>query len=74
MFLFTIPYVIFGTYICFINHAENDYTGLKVFTLIEALQFVAISLKINGIIGLHWNYVLVYFMLSSIYMIVLGSI
>lgn len=66
--------MVFGVYICFLNHGENDYTGLKVFTIIEALQFLAIALKLNNLIDFHWNYVLVYFMLASIYMIVLGSI
>ena len=72
--LFVLPYIAFGVYILFQNHGANDYTGSKVFTVVEALQFFMISLKMNNYIQIHWNYTMLYFMLASIYMLVLGSI
>lgn len=50
-FFFTLPYLVFGVYICFLNHGENEYTGLKVFSVIEALQFLLIALKVNDYIS-----------------------
>lgn len=68
--LFVVPYFAFGIYILFLNHGTNDYTGSKVFTIIEAAQFFMIALKMNNLIQIHWNYTMLYFMLSSIYMMV----
>ena len=38
--LFAQPYVAFGIYICFLNHTQNEFTGSKLFTVIEGIQFL----------------------------------
>lgn len=72
--LFALPYVGFGAYICTLNHNGNEYTGSKLFTIIEGIQFLAIALKMDNLVRLEWSFIMIYFMLACIYMIVLGCI
>lgn len=72
--LFAQPYIAFGIYICFLNHTQNEFTGSKLFTVIEGIQFLVIALKMDNIITLEWSFIMIYFMLCCIYMIVLGCI
>lgn len=49
--LFVLPYIGFGVWIIFMNHQDNEYTGSKIFTIIDAGQFFLIALKMNDIIS-----------------------
>ena len=57
IYIFIIPYVILGICLIFMNKIDNDYTGQKIFTVIEAIQFLLIALKLNDRISLQWNYI-----------------
>lgn len=70
--LFSLPVVLMGIFMFLMNTKENTFLSQKKFQIFESLQLLMIALKFSEIGFINWNYTLLFFMSSSIYMTVLG--
>jgi hypothetical protein len=70
--LFTVPYLAFAVVMFFVTDDENFLMSQKKFQIFEAVQFLLIAMKVSQVDFINWNYTLIYFMASSIYLTVLG--
>lgn len=73
-FLFSIPYTILTILLFLTNSEQNTYLSQKKFAIFEAVQLILISMKFSQVSFINWNYTLILFMASAIYLTVLGML